>query len=278
MTGRSASLIWLLVVGLAVGLFAVAWVVPQLNRIYEQTQAIESLETERHLLGARVEVLTEQLNQMLAEASVPSEPAPAPAPASVSTEEAAKRLAQVRMLAETQDRLAAATSTVEDLELRVGELEAAVASLTQQNEALKQSEAELQDRLHGSTQIVEAMQEELKGNSERLMKLEARNRALRNENREVTDRITRLVRSAHDLESVRRRQAELLDGIVSRYRQVNDQYRTVALRFNNPEQRTPTAGVDLSRIENSLTLAEDDLKELQTLNSRAARIQRRMER
>ncbi len=276
MTGRSVSLIWLLVLGLAAGLFAVAWVVPRLNRIYEQTQAIDSLETERHQLAARVEDLTRELNLMLANPGEEPLPAPAAPPATTSSEDTAKRLVEVRLLAETQDRLAQATATVEDLELRVGALEASVASLTQQNRGLTESEAELQDRLTSSNHIVEAMREELQGNAERLMKLETRNRTLRKQNREAMDKITPQAKLFGDLENVHRRRERLLTGIVRRYHDVNDQYRSAALRLNNPEPDTASTGVDLSRIQNSLTLAEEDLKQLRTLSSQAARIQRQM--
>ena len=280
MTGRRASLIWLVVLSTLLGVFALAWLVPRLNRMAEQARTLNRLESEGRTLGTRAEDLARELGALLSG----EDPASQTAPVAVTSvappgpEEMAKRLEQVRLLAETQDRLAETTATVEDLRQRFRDLEAVVSRTTAQNEALAASEEALKDRLAGSDRIIEALQVELDTNSDRLVKLEARNRSLRKQNTEAENRIARSSKLLRDLENVHRRQEALLTGILRRYNEVNDQYRSATLRLNNPQQDAPEAGVDLSRIQHAITLAEEDLRQLRSLNVQAARIQKQLGR
>ena len=278
MTGRKASLIWLLAIAMVAGLFAIAWVVPQWNRLTEQADTLERLERERVTLTSRVEDLTRELNLVLTASSEAEEPQTLTPSATAQSDDAAKRLVEVRLLAETQDRLADAAATITELENRVGELEAAVNVINEENRKLKASEEDLQNQLTSANRVSEAMQVELKSNSDRLVRLEGRNRTLRKKNQEAEEKVTRLAKLSGDLENVHRRQESLLNGIVRRYRDVNDEYRSAALRLNNPEQRDSTPGVDLSRILNAINLAEEDLRQLRTLSSQALRIQRQLSR
>lgn len=280
MTGRRASLIWLVASSTVLGVFALAWLAPRLNRMTEQAQTLNRLETEGRDLGARAEDLARELGNLLSGEGAGSAPAPAPVAlvAPPGPEDMARRLAEVRLLAETQDRLAETTATIEDLGQRLRDLEAVVAQTTTQNEALSASEQALKDRLAGSGRIVEALHVELDTNSDRLAKLGARNRSLRKQNTEAENKIARSSKLLRDLENVRRRQETLLTSILRRYNEVNDEYRSATLKMNSPLQGTPTAGVDLSRIRNAITLAEEDLRQFRNLSVQAGRIQKQLGR
>jgi chromosome segregation ATPase len=115
----------------------------------------------------------------------------------------------------------------------------------------------------------------LKGNSDRLVKLEVRYRKLKQQKQEADNKLKRSAKLLRQLESVQRRRETLLRNIVRRYREVSEQYRAVALQVNNPDQFS-SGGVDLSRLQNAVTLAEEDLRQLRPLNARAQCLQKEL--
>jgi chromosome segregation ATPase len=280
MTGRRASLIWLVLLLAAIALFVPVWVVPRIRWTAEQRQQLDQLKAERETLAARVEQLSQDLEELREAAGRPAVGGePRSAAESVLTEqERAKRLEQVRMLAVAQEKLAQAANTIVALEQRVHELEQAVAKITDENKRLTASEADLTGRLASAHRVIETMQEELKSNSARLVRLETQNRSLNERDREAQKKLSRSGELLRDLETVQRRQEALLSGILQRYREVNDHLRSSALRRSNTDEREAASGLDLSRIENIVSLADEDLRQLQSLNARAARIRNELPR
>lgn len=280
MTGRRASLIWMAALLGAATLVALLWVIPRMRWTAEQQQQLERLAAERAELAARLDRLSRDLEQ-LREAAGEPRPEGAPrstAEAALTEQERAKRLEQVRLLAATQEKLAQAAATIVALEERVHELEQAVAKITEENKRLVASESDLTGRLESANRVIETMQEELKSNSARLVRLETQNRSLNQRYADAQKKLTRSAELLKELESVQRRQEALLSGLLQRYREVNDQLRSSALRRSNTEEQGQTSGVDLSRIENLVSLAEEDLRQLQSLNARAARIRNELPR
>jgi chromosome segregation ATPase len=280
MTGGRASLIWLVLVGVGVALFAGAWLVPHLNRVSEQTEALNRLETEGQQLAQRVEDLTRELNDLLAAPGQEEEAPPSglAAAQALARSEQAKRLEEVRLLAETQDRLQEATLTADELSARIAQLETSLARIEEEKKLLADSEADLKDQLARSNRVVEAMRSELKGNSDRLVKLELRDRQLREQNAGFEDKLSRSGKLTQDLEDLYRRRDDLLTNIVRRYREIADEYRTVSLGSGDPDQSRSAESTDLSRIQHALSLADEDLRQFETLNARAERIRRELSR
>jgi chromosome segregation ATPase len=280
MTGGRASLIWLVLVGVAVALFAGAWLVPHLNRVSEQTEALNRLETEGQQLAQRVEDLTRELNDLLSASGQEEVPQPPglEAAQALARAEQAKRLAEVRLLGETQDRLQEATLTADELSARIAQLETSITRIEEEKKLLAESEADLKDQLARSNRVVEAMRSELKGNSDRLIKLELRDRQLREQNAEFEDKLNRAGKLTRDLEDLYRRRDDLLTNIVRRYREIADEYRTVVLSGSGPDQSRSAERTDLSRIQHALSLADEDLQQFETLSSRAERIRKELSR
>lgn len=280
MTGRRASLIWVVLLVAALAVLVPVWLVPRLRWTTEQRLELERLAAERTELAARVDQLSRDLEKLRAAAApepVESDEA-ARAAAAQTEQERARRLEQVRLLAAAQEKLAQAAATIVSLEERVHELEQAVARITEENKRLVASEADLTERLASSNRVIESMREELKSNAARLVRLETQNRSLNENYREAQKRLTRAAELLRDLEGIQRRQEALLAGLLQRYREVNDQLRSSALRRSNTDEREPVSGLDLSRIENIVSLAEEDLRQLQSLNARAARIHNELPR
>jgi chromosome segregation ATPase len=275
MTGRRASLIWLVLLGAAIGLFAGLWLLPVVHRLTAQAEAIDRLEQEGERLAAQVESLTQELSRRLAGS------APAPTRAGDEVEaaraearaEAARRLEDVRRLTGLQQNLEEANTALADARGRIADLEAAVAHAAEENKLLRESEADLKEQLARSSRVVEAMRAELKGNTDRLVKLEARNRSLIDQNEEFQQTRRRIDRLTQELEGLYKRREDLLSEILRRSRDVSDEYRNLALQLSSFDRGGAESTLDLSRIQNALSLADEDLRQLRSLDARAARIQ-----
>ncbi len=274
MTGSRASLIWLALVACGIGLFTLAWIAPHLQRVAEQSESLGRLEKEGEQLAAQVEELTAELNRLLA-----GEKAPGQAPSGELDSiraglqaEKARRLRDVRLLADSQRQLEQARLTIAELQGKVEDLQEAVGRLENRNRTLAEAEANLREQLERSSRVIAAMRAELKSNQERLVKLEARNRTLREENQKLSRQIERTRKLLANLEQVQRRRENILANIARRYREVSDEYRALALRLDTADQREVEPSVDLGRIENALSLADEDFRALETLQARASRI------
>ncbi len=76
-----------------------------------------------------------------------------------------------------------------------------------------------------------------------------------------------LTKISDDFDDLNRRRDQYMTNVLRRYREVTDLYRTLSLRQEGPRD-------DLSRIQNAISLAEEDMRQLQSLNAQARRLQR----
>ena len=180
---------------------------------------------------------------------------------------------------------AADARTIEELQQRVQELTRDL-TVTREDVAKAESKAaadaaelkKLQaqiDEVRESAQTLkrsmEAVEAELKVKSERLTKAEA-------DEKRATDRAARAEAAAaktaaltKETEDLLRRREVLVTGLMRRYRDVTDLYRNFTL--NAQTRETPGAGLqagDLSRIQSAIQQAEEDLRQLNSLNARLA--------
>lgn len=185
----------------------------------------------------------------------------------------ASRLEAARMLEKLEEGLAAANSKASTLEARNRELESGIEKLNAESQRLLGSEADLKERLAGTNRIVEAMQAEVKGRADRITQLDIENRTLREENRRFTERFAQTSNLTRDLDDINRRRDTLLNQVQRRYRDLTDQFRMVAGRSDR--EGLGSGGGDLSRLQHAISLAEEDLRQLNALNAQAARLQQR---
>jgi chromosome segregation ATPase len=185
----------------------------------------------------------------------------------------AARLEATRMLGKLEEGVTAANSKAISLEARNRELESGMEKLNADSQRLLASEADLKERLAGTNRIVEAMQVEMKGRTERLTQLDIENRTLREENRKLSERSAQASGVTRDLDDINRRRDALLNQIQRRYRDLTDQFRILAGRSDR--EGIGSGGGDLSRLQHAVSLAEEDLRQLDALNSQASRLQQR---
>jgi len=187
----------------------------------------------------------------------------------------AARLEAARMLSKLEQSMNAASSKASSLEERNRELESVLESVRAELQRLIASEADLKERLAGANRIVEAMQTELKARTERATQLEIENATLREENRKLNEKNSQAVNLMRELEEIGQRRDALLNQIQRRYRDLTDQYRVMAARSDR-DGPSSSASADLSRLQHTVSQAEEELRQLSALNAQALRLQQRL--
>jgi chromosome segregation ATPase len=182
-----------------------------------------------------------------------------------------------------RDSVESANRLLELLQTRVSELQARLDEGTENQKRLAASEAELQNQLASAKRIAESKEAELSQVKEQLEQAEASNRHLRSEAGANSQRAAELAQTLKELQDIYRRRESYLNTLVGRYRDITEQYRTFASVLENrrgpegtPGSTISGAGPEMTRIQNSIAMAEEDLRQLNTLNAQALRIQKKL--
>ena len=242
----------------------------------EQAERASRLDAENRELRVRSDELAREIESLRAQLSgleaAPVETAPAARRADLPP----SALEAVRSLSQLRDKFAATTREIEQLRSQTSELEAALARLKEENERLAARENELSENIAGANRLAEALQAEVKSKSDRLAPLELTNQTLRKENQQVVERLSRAAKLTAELEEVNRRREAYLTSILRRYREVTDQYRAMASRLETGGEASVPGATDLARIQNAISLTEDELRQLQGLNAQAQNLQKKI--
>ncbi len=267
---RSAVIAWALGLCLAAALAGVAYLARSAAR---QSAELERLSHENVELRA----LAEALRKAPPQAPAAAAPAPPVAPPPREPAEAPDQKALVERL---HTSLADAHAALTQLDARVHELQVEVQNLSTENKRLAASETELNDNLASANRLVTALQSELKSRNNRVVQLEVENGKLRDQTAAGGKKMAQVAKLLGELQEVHRQRESLLEGILRRYREVTNQYRTLAGALEdrgNPEGHG-LAGADVARIQDSISQAEDDLRQLSALNAQALRLEKQLVR
>ena len=173
--------------------------------------------------------------------------------------------------------LADANASVSRLELRAGQAEAKVQDLSLDNKRLSASEADLKDNLSAANQAVDALQKELKSSRDRVTQVEIAYQKLRDQGGADARRLAEIQQLAAQLLDIHKRRENYLNSVLRRYRQITEQYRSLSGVLQTQRTDAPAAGgADLARIQDSIAMAEEDLRQLNVLNAQALLIQKKM--
>jgi chromosome segregation ATPase len=189
----------------------------------------------------------------------------------VLREDTTTRNELVRLIDEKQALLAAAQKSLADAGEQVAQLESRVESIEAERKSLADSARDWKERAETASRVAAAMEAEVKGRSERMARIESINRELAAKGDESAKRSERVSKAARELEELARRREVHLANLLRRYREVTDQYRSLAVRGGDLP-----VGVDLSRIQSAIQLAEEDMRQLQSLGAQAERLQREL--
>jgi hypothetical protein len=143
-------------------------------------------------------------------------------------------------------------------------------------EAAQRQIVSIRDDLESARRVVTALQAELDARNQRLARAETNEKIAAERAKQKEASAERLTESAREMEEINRRRDVYLTSLVRRYREVADLYRSFSLHVQNRDnQNTGLQAGDLSRIQASMQQAEEDLRQIQTLNARAAQLSRR---
>ncbi len=153
--------------------------------------------------------------------------------------------------------------------------ESRVVAETAEVRRLKVQLDELREDVQSARRVTDAVQAELRAKAERLLKSETSEKLLQERATRAEAAAAKVAVSTRELEDLNRRREGFLTTILRRFREVNDLYRNFTLAAQTRD--TPATGLqagDLSRIQTTIQQAEDDLRQLQTLNARVAQLAR----
>jgi len=265
---------WGILGGIAVALVLIAvWVFRQQSASKEQSAAMARLEAANRSLQERTAQLERESSslreQLIASGVEPVKPAAQPRPAAVDE---SSHLETVRMLADVQSKLNAANTAITDLRNRQQELEATIDRLTAENKRAGAESADLRDSLTATKSLVQALEGEMKTKSDRIAQMETAARKLREESQGSSQRVADFAKAAKDLIDVNRRRENYFNSLQRRYRDLTDQYRALAVRMETERDNPVAFAPDVSRIQSTIQLAEDDLRQIASLNTQAQRV------
>ncbi len=250
--------------------FVAGW---RMHPAARQDQRLAELERENADLRAR-----------LARAEKPAPPAAREQPAPASPHEHAAApppgpsAADAHALETLRATLADANASVAHLQARVQELDTQVQKLSVDNKRLTASESDLNDNLSSANALIEALQKENKTKGDRIVQLEIAYQKIREQGGADAQKLQQTAQLTAQLQEIDRRRAAYLASILRRYRDLTDQYRNLSAMLENRRQNEPVAvaGTDLSRIQNTIAMADEDLRQLAALNAQAERVQKKL--
>jgi chromosome segregation ATPase len=236
--------------------------------------------SELRRLQSENQALQRQIRHLRSEAGARTGAPPAPPSAPPASGPAPQlppgALEAIRSAATLQDKLAAAAAALEQLQLRKAELEARLEVLAEESRSLAEREQAAREALEGTRRLVEALQTEVRAKQDRLESLESSYRTLRRQKEEAEQRLERSARILAELEEINRRRDTHLTLLLRRYRDLTEQYRNLAARLESPGESVVSGSGELSRIQNLVSLAEEDLRQLQGLNAQAQALHKQL--
>ncbi len=177
-----------------------------------------------------------------------------------------------------RESLAQATKEVDRLQARVSDLQGQVESAAADNRRLSAAAEESKKNIADAEQTIETLRAELKANNARVAQLDSLNARLKEEAAAGKQSSSQTQQIVSDLDDIFRRREMYLNNILRRYREITEQYRAMSGVIGSRDRETAAAGTaEISRIQNGIALAEEDLKQLSALNAQASRLEKKLQ-
>ncbi|MDX2269968.1 MAG: hypothetical protein NW208_17835 [Bryobacter sp.] len=138
-------------------------------------------------------------------------------------------------------------------------------------EALRGAEEEV--RVAG--RLAEALQAELKQKTDRMLKAEQAEKVMQERLRKAETAQNRTVAAVGQMEDLNRQREAALVNLGRRFREVTDLLRRFSLEQSRAASGLGLQAGDLSRVQNAVEQAEEDLRQLRSLNARAEELAKR---
>jgi chromosome segregation ATPase len=182
---------------------------------------------------------------------------------------------QVRQLRES---LAKSNEDLSRLQAHTADLQSQVEAASAENQRLSSAGQDLKKSLADADQTLESLRAELKRNTDRVAQLEANNARLKDETTAGKQSAAQIGQTMSELQEIFRRREMYLNNILRRYKEITEQYRAMSgvLDSRRDREAAPVSTTEISRIQNAIALAEDDLKQINALNAQSQRLQKKL--
>lgn len=243
----------------------------------QQAARLAQLAAENQQLRARLDAATQVSPEPRPALEAPRAEEHASAQKRTELLGAADSAAAAQTMLGLQDNLAQANASITALQSQIQDLQAQMQKVTAENKRLTASTDDLNDKLAGAGREAGALEQQLRIKNDRVAQLEAANQRLRNQNGADAAKAAQFAQLSAELQEINRRRETYLNSILRRYKDVTEQYRNLYGILENRRPESPAvSGADLSRIQNSVAMAEEDLRQLSGLNAQAARVQKKL--
>ena len=227
----------------------------------------------RHQADARaIEQLRAAARQGAARVEAPPAPRPESRPAPPAVMPGASDHGEI---ARRDAALEQRNRELADARASIGNLQAQLQSAGQEKQQAMAAAAELQKRVQElSTQLDSLRQQldsgraELQAAREHAAALEADNARMKKEAGAGSTRAAATSRDLAALQDIVRRRDAYLNSVLRRYREIIDQFRAAG--------PAPFDGIALTRIQNAISQAEDDMRRVNELDTQARQIETRL--
>lgn len=189
--------------------------------------------------------------------------------------------------------LARRRATIEQLQRELDDAHASMAQLQSQvgayrderekvlssvNESHRKEQESWQSQLDGLKQQLDSSEAESQALRQRTANLEAENTKLKTTTGENSTRAAEVARAITDLQDLDRRRDLYLTSITRRYRDITNQFRAMSgmLDSSRDPNSSSFSGAALLRIQNDMSLAEDELRQLNDVNAQARQLEKKL--
>lgn len=230
-----------------------------------------SAETARKAVLARIDELEAQKP-----AATPALPAPTAVPTptektTVVTKAGVDLTPYLRKIDELRAGLEASQKELDSARATIENQQGKLATQAESLKSLEASVASTQEAAAKESRIVEALQAELKVKSQRMIQAEQAEKVLQERLLKAEQSARRATASTKELDDIQRRRENAYTSLERRVREVGDIIRGFTL--NAQTRETGTLGLaagDLSRLQTALQQADEDLRQIRSLNARAS--------
>jgi chromosome segregation ATPase len=177
-----------------------------------------------------------------------------------------------------RETLALARADVARLDALNANLQSEIKTLTADNRRVNAAREDLEQIVTDANQTIRALRAELSANDVRLARLESASARLQERATMGKQSEADLHKSIVEIEGIFRRREMYLNNILTRYKEITEQYRALSgVRDGRPDgEALRSTNAEISRIQNTISLAEEDLKQIQVLTGQAASLQRKL--
>lgn len=225
----------------------------------------------------RVQTLEDQnttlRKQLLASGVTPALPPPSRSAAASSLVDAVRRLAQAQQqLADTKAQLQALQQHAQQIEFNLSQLQS-------DNKRLTTTAGEAREEADGLRRLNETIEAELKSKAARVDTAEALARRAQSETGDTRQKLNLTASTLRELDDIANRRDSYLSNLQRKYRDVNDQLRSLTARLDRyrDSNSAPGFSTDLPRMQSLVQSAEEDLRQVQSLNSQAQRLSKKLQ-